>query len=205
MYYEGRNSTGPKGEINLLDVLSVDPVQSPMFGFHIVTRDRIFIVRTQSPPERDLWVKLLRERCPNATARTSPRVISPDITTPIEPIPQRAHSSSAAPGAELVKSLETSTSQAPASPRYVDDTPAPAATAQVSAAALDQSVAQVPVAYAPGGIPIYANQQYASLAQPSGMIVDPYGVQQTSPTASPRYDAPPSEPAPTPYSQPPPQ
>jgi hypothetical protein len=227
LYFEGRHSSGPKGEINLPDVISVDPVQSPMFGFHIVTRERIFIVRTQSPPERDLWIKLLRERCPGLTARTSPRLISPDVTTPIEPIPQRSHSSSAAPGVDLMRSLETSTSQ-PASPRYVEEASASTATTQVAPAVLNQSVSSVPVyvlslslyvphyanslspssAYAPGGIPIYANQVYASSAQPSGMIVDPYGVQSTQPVSTqpaPSFEAPPAEPAPTPYSQPPPQ
>lgn len=150
-YFEGRNSSGPKGEINLPDVVSVDPVQSPMFGFHIVTRDRIFIVRTQSPPERDLWVKLLRERCPGLVKNTSPRLIQPDITTPIEPLPQRSASASVSgpPGQSLVDSLQSSTQQPQsvpqASPRYLDEAPPVEPAPAPTAASLDQQVHAVPV------------------------------------------------------------
>jgi hypothetical protein len=70
-YLKQKTATKPKGYIDLLEISVIEPVSDPVGGIKLYTKDRTYLLKAGSLPDRDRWAELLKERCPKLVSPTT--------------------------------------------------------------------------------------------------------------------------------------
>eukprot|EP01122_Echinamoeba_exundans_P016222 TRINITY_DN8155_c0_g1_i1.p1 TRINITY_DN8155_c0_g1~~TRINITY_DN8155_c0_g1_i1.p1 ORF type:complete len:789 (-),score=100.61 TRINITY_DN8155_c0_g1_i1:41-2407(-) len=100
-YLKEKTATKPKGYIDLLEISVIEPVSDPVGGIKLYTRDRTFLLKASSLPERDRWAELLKERCPKlvSTARMTQSAV--DQADQLQAVAEGTKSVFAIPSSEI--------------------------------------------------------------------------------------------------------